>query len=200
VIQTMKQLLVGVFVVLVPLAAGAQSSRVDVSASVGQVRFGGQSPFDIATVGTTAVVWVTDRFGVSWSMDVGSEMVVDAQLSQQPFPQSPGDRRGIERGNVRLQRATLRYRRPLWSTAHLVLGGGVLISAAVDRRYLLAHTLTDIEERRDTDRWGGLSFEALLRQRLVGPLAVEGGIVREGALDRWHLHPVAQLSLSFGSF
>jgi hypothetical protein len=129
-------------------------------------------------------------------MDVGSGTVPYNPWVQPPFPQGPGDRKLIERGNVRLQRVTVRYRRPLWSSAHLVLGGGVFV-AKLDERYLLAHTLTNIEDRLEPFRWSGLSFESLLRQRLAGPLAVEAGLLIEGALDLGHFHPVVQLTYGF---
>jgi hypothetical protein len=176
--------------------AEAQPSRLDLSVSSGRVFFGEESTINVSTVGAGASVWVTDSIGVAWSMDVGSDMVSYNPLVEPVFPLHPGDRKVTERGNVRLQRVTARYRRPLWSSAHIVLGGGV-VAVRMDERYLLARTLTDIEERLDSGRWSGLSFESLLRQRIAGRLAVEGGLIIEGALDRGHFHPVVQLTYGF---
>lgn len=184
-------------VLLLPWSAGAQSSRFDVGAALGRVHFGGESPPNVKTIGIGATVWVTDRFGVAWSTNVGSDMVPYVPLVQPPFPQSPGDRRLIERGNVRLHRVTLRYRRMLWPSALLIVGGGILVSAALDEVVLVAETLTQTRTLRHRETWSGLSFESLLRQSVGGPVAVEAGLIVEGALDRRHYQPVVQLTCSF---
>lgn len=183
-------------VVCLASLADAQPSRFDVSVSLGRVFFDGQSPPNVETIGVGAAVWLTESLGVAWSMDVGSDMVAYKPWIQPPFPQGPGDRKLIERGNLRLQRITIRYRRSLWPSAHLMLGGGAFV-AKLDERYLLAHTLTNIEDRLDRFRWSGLSFESLLQQRLAGPVALEAGLLIEGALDLGHLHPIVQVTCGF---
>jgi hypothetical protein len=188
-------LLAGLAVLFVASVAEAQPSRVDLSVSFGRVLFG-EPRTDVGTIGAGACVWITDSFGVAWSMDVGSDMVSYNRLVEPVFPLNRGDRKVTERGNVRLHRVTARYRRPLWSSAHIVLGGGV-VAVRMDERYLVARTLTDIEQGLDSGRWSGPSFESMLRQRLVGRLAIEGGLIVEGALDRGHFHPVVHLTYGF---
>lgn len=184
-------------VLLMPWSAGAQSSRFDASAALGRVFFEGESPPNVKTVGIGVTVWVTDRLGVAWSTNRGPDMVPHVPLVQPPFPQGPGDRKLIESGNVRLHRVTLRYRRALWPSAHIIVGGGLLVSASVEQVALVAQTATEIQHLRHRETWNGLSFESLLRQDIGGPFSVEAGVIAEGALDRKHYHPVVQLTCSF---
>ena len=177
-------------------------AQVEASATAGYAERIGGGP-DLGTVGGGLAVWVSRRFGLAWGMSIGPGMKevrfhpTTNQLEEPQFPQRAGDRKLIESGHLFLQRVTFRYRRSLWPSADLVLGGGLLIEGHFRSVDLVADTLADIRRAPGSIDWNGLSYRVLLRQKLANHLAVESGVVADFALDLWYQQPVIRMTVVF---